>query len=205
MGEPSKCWGHRERERNHLINNALTSPLFSLNDLQRVLIKRGPVSEETSLRELEKSFASNSEWKVIKDGGVVSLPVEEFRMINPPRPDKEGKIDYGRRVEGAGRKIEHYPPAQTIENMNLQIVSKYNEELDQAEAAGKSQSQAEDDAYNKAVRLPELCAVQKWQDTQAEIKVKKALENLMKAGAKLNHKTILKDAASRGLYYLFEG
>ena len=31
------------------------------------------------------------------------------------------------------------------------------------------------------------------------------LENLMKAGAKLNHKTILKDAASRGLYYLFEG
>ena len=121
----------------------LTSPLYSLNDLQRVLIKRGPVSEETSLRELEKSFLSTPEWKVIKNGGVVSLPVEEFRMIHPPQPDKEGKIDYGRRVEGAGRKIEHYPPAQTIENMNLQIVSKYNKDLDLARARNKDVAYAE--------------------------------------------------------------
>ena len=182
MGEPSKCWGHREREkRNRLINGILTSPLYTLNDLQRVLIKRGTVSEETSLKELEKSFSSNPEWRVIVNGGVVSLPVEVFRMINPPRPDKEGNIDYGRRTEGAGRKIEHYPPAQTIENLNNGIVSKYNKELDDAKAAHKSNSQAEIDAHNTATKLPEFCAVQKWKDIHAEIKVKKALEGLMNA------------------------
>merc|ERR1719206_786572 len=100
-------------------------------------------------------------------------------MINPPRPDKEGNIDYGRRTEGAGRKIEHYPTAQTIENLNHGIVSKYNKELDDAKAAHKSNSQAEIDAHNTATKLPEFCAVQKWNDIHAEIKVKKALEGLM--------------------------
>jgi hypothetical protein len=51
----------------------------------RVLIKKGPVSEETSLKELEENYARKPEWKVIEEGGVLSIPVEEFRMIiNPP-------------------------------------------------------------------------------------------------------------------------
>ena len=37
----------------------------------RVLIKKGPVSVETSLKELEENYASKLEWKVIEDGGVL--------------------------------------------------------------------------------------------------------------------------------------
>ena len=51
----------------------------------KVLIKKGPVSVETSLKELEEIYASKPEWKVIEDGGVLSIPVEEFRMNDPQK------------------------------------------------------------------------------------------------------------------------
>ena len=51
---------------------------------------------ETSLKELEENYASKAEWKVIEGGGVLSVPVEEFRIINPPKPDRlkkrKGKV-----------------------------------------------------------------------------------------------------------------
>ena len=59
-----------------------------LDENLTVLIKKGPVSVETSLKELEENYASKPEWKVIEDGGVLSIPMEEFRMINPPKPEK---------------------------------------------------------------------------------------------------------------------
>ena len=46
------------------------------------------MSVETSLKELEENYARKPEWKVIEDGGVLSIPVEEFRMTNPPHPDR---------------------------------------------------------------------------------------------------------------------
>ena len=49
----------------------------------KVLIKKGPTSVETSLKDLEENYASKPEWKVIERGGVLCVPVEEFRMINP--------------------------------------------------------------------------------------------------------------------------
>ena len=58
----------------------LKSPLKSTDENRRVLIKKGPVSVETSLKELEENYASKPEWKVIKRGGVLSEPVEDFRM-----------------------------------------------------------------------------------------------------------------------------
>ena len=94
----------KEKPNQHFF----TSPLDSLDDLRKVLIKKGPVSEETSLRELEENYARKSDWKVIEMGGVLSIPDEEFRMINLPQPDHSGKIDFGRRQKGAGRLIEDY-------------------------------------------------------------------------------------------------
>ena len=65
MGEPSKCLGHGEREtRKNQISKLLKSPLESLNDLRRVLIKNGPVSVETSLKELDENYEGKSDWKV---------------------------------------------------------------------------------------------------------------------------------------------
>ena len=43
----------------------------------KVLIKKGPVSVETSLKELEEIYASKPEWKVIEEGGVLSIPLED--------------------------------------------------------------------------------------------------------------------------------
>jgi len=182
MGEPTRCLGHREREsRKNVINKLLTSPLDSLDDLRKVLVKKGPVSEETSLKELEENYASKPEWKVIEDGGVLSIPVEEFRMINLPRPDHAGKIDYGRKKGGAGKTIEDYPPAQTVGNLNKQIEFKYDNEKEKAKAAGESDFESEREAQAMATRLPVFNAVQRWLDVDVEIKLKEALEKMMKA------------------------
>ena len=145
-----------------------------------MLIKRGPVSVETSLKELEENYRSKPEWKVIEEGGVLSIPVEEFRMINPPKPDRLGKVEFEQKKgNGAGNQIENYPVGQTIKNLNEKIVVKYNEERERAKSAGKSKSGAENAAQARAKKLPELTAVQKWQDNEAEIKLKKALEKMM--------------------------
>ena len=75
---------------------------------------------ETSLKELEDNYERKPEWKVIEDGGVLSIPVEEFRMINLPKPDRNGEIKFATPWNAAGRQIQHYPPAQTVENLNVQ-------------------------------------------------------------------------------------
>ena len=53
MADGKACMGHGERgARRNKITKLLTSPLQSLDESLRVLIKKGPVSEETSLKEL---------------------------------------------------------------------------------------------------------------------------------------------------------
>ena len=91
---------------------------------------------ETSLKELEEIYANKPGWKVIEEGGLLSIPVEEFRMINLPKPDRDGKIKFGENKEkGAGNQIESYPITQTIPDLNEQIMVKYNKEKATAEAA----------------------------------------------------------------------
>ena len=89
MAESSVCLGHAERiARRNKIIKLKTSPAKNPDENLRVLIKKGPVSVETSLKDLEENYASKPEWKVIEEGGVLSIPVEEFRMTNPPHPDR---------------------------------------------------------------------------------------------------------------------
>ena len=72
----------------------LDSPQQTPDENLRVLIKRGPDKKETSLKELEENYASTPEWKVIEGGGVLSIPIEEFRMINLPKPDRRGQVKF---------------------------------------------------------------------------------------------------------------
>ena len=75
---------------------------------------------ETSLKEPEDSYRIKPEWKVIDDGGVLSIPVEELRMKNPPRPERaSGRVFFNEKKGGGGMQIEHYPVCQTNENLNL--------------------------------------------------------------------------------------
>ena len=86
------CLGHEQRVgRANKISKLLTSPQESPPINLKVLIKKGPVSVETSLKELDDNYASKPEWKMIEDGGVLGVPVEEFRMMNPPQPGNFGR------------------------------------------------------------------------------------------------------------------
>ena len=175
------CLGHDVRiARGNKIIKAMKSPQRKLGEDKVVLIKLGPTSKETSHKELEENYASKPEWRVIEGGGVLSIPVEEFRMINPPKPDRSGNIEFGKKKgKGAGNLIESYPVSQTIANLNEQILIRYNAEKEKARVAGKSEVNAESAAEAKAKQLPEFSAVQKWLDNEAEINLKRALEKMM--------------------------
>ena len=73
---------------------------------------------ETSLKGLEEDYRSKPEWKLIKEGGVLSIPVEELRMENPPKPDRSGQVVFREKRGGQGKQIDYYPVGQTIEHMN---------------------------------------------------------------------------------------
>ena len=61
----AQCWGHGERvTRKNRITKMASTPVLSLNENFKVLIKKGPMSVETSIKELEE-IASRS--KVLKN------------------------------------------------------------------------------------------------------------------------------------------
>ena len=92
-------------------------------------------------------------------------------MINPPKPDRAGHVQFEQKKgKGSGNQIESYPVVQTIKNLNEHILMKYNEEKEKAKSAGKSKTGAENAAQAMTMKLPELTAVQKWLDIEAEIK-----------------------------------
>ena len=98
-------------------------------------------------------------------------------MENLPKPDRSGQVVFKEKRGGGGKQIESYPVGQTIDNLNEEIREKYEEEKQKAKAAGKSESEAEKKAFAAATKLPQFQAVKAWQDTNAEIKIKKALES----------------------------
>ena len=100
---------------------------------------------------LEDIYESKPEWKVIEDGGVLSIPVEELRMQNPPRPDRSsGQVVFKEKKGGGGKQIESYSVGQTIDDLNWLIGDKYEEEKKKAKAAGESESKAEETAFHEA-------------------------------------------------------
>ena len=79
MADSSTCLGHKEREaRTNKIGKLSTRPKATPDENCRVLIKKGPESVETSLKELEDIYENKPEWKVIEDGGVLSIRIGEI-------------------------------------------------------------------------------------------------------------------------------
>ena len=95
------CLGHKEREdrRNKIVKLATRSK-EAPDETCRVLIKKAPVPVETSLKELEDFYKTKPEWKLIEEGGVLSIPVEELRMENLPRPDRSGRVVFKEKKGG---------------------------------------------------------------------------------------------------------
>ena len=78
----------------------------------RILVKSRQGSTETSLKGLEDLYEKKPEWKIMEEGGLWSVPVEELRMQNPLRPDARGNLDFERRKGGA-KHIEGYSVGET--------------------------------------------------------------------------------------------
>jgi hypothetical protein len=163
--------------RRNKITKLLTESVKSPDEEKKVYIKKGPVSVETSLTELEAFYMSRPEWKVIENGGVLSVPVEEFRLENPPQPDHSGRVSFGKK-KGGGNKIDHYTVGQTVNNLNECILRIYNDVKEKTRAAGKSATAAESEAKVQALKLPQFQALKTWQDTNAEINLKRAMEKM---------------------------
>ena len=124
------------------------------------------MSVDTSLKELEEKFAVKTNWKQI------GVPLEEFRMIDPPQPNQAGQVVFGKC--GKGTKIENYAVVQTIDNLNALILDKYNKE--------KEKPRLQENPWLNPRQRPELRAItfpNLKQDVEVEIKLKKALEDMM--------------------------
>merc|ERR1712130_220640 len=175
------CLGHQEREnRRNKILNLAKSPKETPDENLRVSVRGRSGPRSWSLKELEVDFETKPEWKRIEDeGGVLSIPVEELRMQNPPKPDSSGKVTFKEVKRGGGKQIENYVVGQTVENMNKSILEKHEEERKKAKNAGKSESQASGIASKAATKLSLFTAVNAWLDSVAEIKLKKAIERMM--------------------------
>ena len=62
MAQSSTCMGHKEREaRTNKISKLATRPNETPDENCRVLIKKGPVSVETSLKELEDKYEGRAD------------------------------------------------------------------------------------------------------------------------------------------------
>ena len=86
MSESPTCQDHQKREqRRDKIDKLAESSMDTPDESCRILIKKGPVAVEASLKELEVAYESTPEWKMVKKGGVLSVPEEELRMGNPPK------------------------------------------------------------------------------------------------------------------------
>jgi len=166
-----KSRNQERADRWKKVSNLSLSAPASPDENLRMLIKRGPVSVETSLKELEENYASKPGWKVIGEGGVLSIPVGEFRMIDPP--------NFGQNKRKKGTKIENYTVGQTIDDLNDLVLTKFNEEKENAKAAGKSEAECEQLAAAAANKLPQFSALRAWQGKEAEIKLKKAVTDMM--------------------------
>ena len=95
MAQPGGCLGHQEREntQNKILKIA-ERPKETPDVNLRVSIRGRSGQRSWSLKELEDDYKSKPEWKVMEDGGVLSIPVEELRMNNPPRPDSSGQVPF---------------------------------------------------------------------------------------------------------------
>ena len=122
--------------RRNKIKNALANPPENLDENKRVLIKKGPTSMQTSLKQLEENYAGKTEWKGIENGGVLSVPVEEFRMINHPKPDRSGNINFGnKKGRGGGNLIKSYTIAETVADLNEKVLNEYERQKENTQSA----------------------------------------------------------------------
>ena len=148
MAQRIICIGHQKRkDRGNLGTRSNENP----DEHYRALTKKGPLSVETRLKELEDNYKSKPEWKVIEGGGVLSIPVEEEpRMENSPHSEcQTGQVVFKAKRGGGGEIV-----GQTIDNMTA--LTRYKYEADKkVKVAGKSEAKKK----AEATKIPPFMAM----------------------------------------------
>ena len=104
------CMGHRARiDRKHTSFKLLRESEQGIVESKTIIIRKGPsVSVETSLKELVDIYKKTPEWDLVSNGGVLSVPVEELRTTNLPKPGPDGCLDFSKMKKGA-HVIQNFP------------------------------------------------------------------------------------------------
>ena len=157
-----------------------------------MLITKGPAGPvTTSLEDLEEEFRNTNEWERMAQGGIHSIPVVRFRLMENIRPDKSMSFQFEEHYKkkvGKGRKdIDGYRQDETDIRINDKIKKNF-EEVKQT----KGEKAAKDETKKSTIFQVE----QRWQDLKAEDLVIEGIENaiedlkvpcLLVKGSKLSH------------------
>ena len=105
-------------ERKNKINEMASRSIEIPDENCKILIRTaGSEPREWSLKDLEASYESTLEWRKIKEGAVLSVPVEEPRLRRRPEPGRSGRVTFPEHEDGRGCKIDNYTPAETVEKL----------------------------------------------------------------------------------------
>merc|ERR1712038_2066220 len=175
------CRGHPQRlERKSKISVLASRPIEIPDENCKMLIRKaGSESREWSLKDLEASYESSPEWRKIKEGGVLSVPVEEPRLRRRPEPGRSGKVTFPEHEDGRGNKIDNYTLAETVEKLWEPVRERHDEEKRNAIANGFTEEEAEVNATKEAEKVPQYKALSEWLDTEGEIELKRSLARMM--------------------------
>merc|ERR1712038_34695 len=175
------CRGHPNRmARKNKIIELASRPTEILDENCKILIRKaGSESKEWSLQELEASYEGTPEWRKIKEGGVLSVPVEEPRLRRRPEPGRSGRVTFPEHKDGRGNKIDNYTPAETVEKLWEPVRDRHDEEKRKSIASGFTEEEAEVNATREAEKVPQYKALSEWLDTEGEIELKRSLARMM--------------------------
>ena len=100
-------------------------------------IRSGPgTTRNLTLSSLKNEYTSTEEVKRMLTGLVLYLPVKEFRLVNLPKPDRQGAVKF---KEGPARDITKYSILMDLEDIKKQDIRVYNEYMDkEAEVCTKN-------------------------------------------------------------------
>ena len=118
MADLHTCVNNGHDERAQRKNKKFTN-VGSVDLTKSIILKESPSSTPfINLKDIETKFEETDEWKDVKEGGVLPIPVLEYRLQKPPRPNPDGKVEFEKKKKKQKTKtIDSYSIAETTTRM----------------------------------------------------------------------------------------
>lgn len=93
-----------------------------------LVIRTGPgLTRNMTLKDILTEYSKRPEVLRMLSGKVVSFPVREFRVMKPPKPDRQGEVKF---KDGPATDISHYSVLMDLEDIKKKDISVYNRYMD---------------------------------------------------------------------------